>query len=126
MKLALSFALLASSAFAFQITSVSNRLSSTALHVGLLVRETGKSQLDPAVVDRYHQLPYPKDLVLAEYVWVDADGNTRSKTRTLPVKKVRRRFVIMFDLSSRQTHSPPTTRSAITGRISRDSSQVEL
>ena len=87
MKLAVSLALLASSALAFQIPSVSNRLSSTSLNVGLLIRETGKSQLDPSVIDRYHQLPYPTDLVLAEYVWVDADGNTRSKTRTLPAKK---------------------------------------
>jgi hypothetical protein len=28
------------------------------------------------------------DLILAEYVWVDAVGNTRSKTRTLPLSKV--------------------------------------
>jgi glutamine synthetase len=55
----------------------------------LLSGETGRSQLDPAVIARYNDLPFPSDTILAEYVWVDADGNTRSKTRTLPAKKVR-------------------------------------
>lgn len=45
---------------------------------------TGQSQLDPAVVDRYNSIPYPKTHILAEYVWVDAKGECRSKTRTLP------------------------------------------
>jgi glutamine synthetase len=109
MHLALSFALLASSAVGFQIASVSNRLSSTSLNVGVLVRETGKSQLDPAVLDRFNALPFPKDQVLAEYVWLDADGNTRSKTRTLPAKKVRE--VADDKLWSFQlfTYSPCTT-----------------
>jgi hypothetical protein len=99
MKLALSI-LFASSASvcAFQLPVVSvskararirSTSSTTSLQVGLLIRETGKSQLDPAVIAKYDALPFPKDMVLAEYVWVDADGNTRSKTRTLPAKKVR-------------------------------------
>jgi hypothetical protein len=41
------------------------------------------------VIDRYDRLPYPAETILAEYVWVDAVGNTRSKTRTLPASKVR-------------------------------------
>lgn len=45
---------------------------------------TGQSQLDPAVIDRYARIPYPKHLILAEYVWIDAIGECRSKTRTLP------------------------------------------
>jgi len=53
-----------------------------------LDRVTGRSQLDPAVIDRYNAIPCPPDVILAEYVWVDAVGNTRSKTRTLPTKKV--------------------------------------
>jgi glutamine synthetase len=48
---------------------------------------TGKSQLDTAVIDRFGSLSYPKDKILAEYVWVDAKGETRSKTRTLPKAK---------------------------------------
>jgi glutamine synthetase len=56
---------------------------------GVLVGETGKSQLDPAVTARYNALGYPTDLILAEYVWVDAVGECRSKTRTLPAAKVR-------------------------------------
>jgi glutamine synthetase len=60
----------------------------SALNAGLMIRETGKSSLDPSVIQRYNDLPFPEESVLAEYVWVDADGNTRSKTRTLPAKKV--------------------------------------
>jgi len=48
---------------------------------------TGSSQLDPTVIDRFSALSYPADKILAEYVWVDAKGETRSKTRTLPSKK---------------------------------------
>jgi glutamine synthetase len=62
--------------------------TSTTLHVNLLERTTGESQLDPIVIDRFNALPFPKDKVLAEYVWVDAAGNTRSKTRTLAAAKV--------------------------------------
>jgi hypothetical protein len=62
--------------------------SSTHLFT-MLDRKTGQSQLDPAVIDRFMDLPFPPDKVLAEYVWVDADGNTRSKTRTLAAAKVR-------------------------------------
>ena len=49
--------------------------------------ETGKSQLDTAIIDRYNSLPYPADKILAEYVWVDAKGECRSKTRTLPAAR---------------------------------------
>ena len=49
--------------------------------------ETGKSQLDTAIIDRFNSLPYPADKILAEYVWVDAKGECRSKTRTLPVAR---------------------------------------
>jgi len=64
----------------------------TSLNAGnsILDQKTGRSQLDPAVIDRYNSLAFPEDTMLAEYVWVDAEGNTRSKTRTLPAKKVRR------------------------------------
>jgi len=55
--------------------------------MSLLSISTGRAALDPDVVERYASLAYPKDKVLAEYVWVDAAGNTRSKTRTLPVSK---------------------------------------
>lgn len=62
---------------------------SSALHMsGVLGKITGKSALDPAVIAKYDALPFPADKVLAEYVWVDAAGNCRSKTRTLPVAKV--------------------------------------
>jgi len=53
----------------------------------LLSSKTGMSSLDPAVIDKYTALPFPGDQILAEYVWVDAIGNTRSKTRTLPAAK---------------------------------------
>jgi glutamine synthetase len=41
------------------------------------------------VIDRYYNLPFPNDKVLAEYVWVDAVGSCRSKTRTLPASKAK-------------------------------------
>lgn len=94
MKLILSLCLLVSSVYAFAPPTVNNNRISSALEATttqLLDRTTGKSQLDPAVIARYQSLGYPEGTVLAEYVWVDAVGNTRSKTRTLPSKKVRRR-----------------------------------
>lgn len=69
-------------------SSLSTSTSASALYMSLLQRETGKSQLDSVVYDRYQNLPFPSDVILAEYVWVDAIGNLRSKTRTLPVAKV--------------------------------------
>jgi glutamine synthetase len=65
-----------------------SRKSSSSLNA-VLGKVTGQSSLDPAVIDRYNALPFPADSILAEYVWVDADGATRSKTRTLPAAKVR-------------------------------------
>lgn len=54
----------------------------------VLASSTGQSALDPAVQSRYDALPFPDGKILAEYVWVDAKGETRSKTRTLPASKV--------------------------------------
>jgi glutamine synthetase len=39
------------------------------------------------MVSKYSSIPQPSDTVMAEYVWLDAVGNTRSKTRTLPPAK---------------------------------------
>ncbi len=73
----------ASDAFA---PSVSNLRAATALNV-VLNKQTGKSALDPSVIDKYDALAYPDGKIMAEYVWVDAVGNTRSKTRTLTPDK---------------------------------------
>mmetsp|Transcript_12755 Transcript_12755/g.23913 ORF Transcript_12755/g.23913 Transcript_12755/m.23913 type:complete len:422 (+) Transcript_12755:260-1525(+) len=73
------------SAFAPSSSSVSTRIASstsTSLNV-LLPKQTGQSALDPAVIAKYDDLPFPADKIMAEYVWVDAAGNPRSKTRTL-------------------------------------------
>lgn len=86
MKFSAAALLFAASASAFAPSAFQPR-SSSALNV--LKPQTGQSQLDPAVIARYNDLPFPEDTILAEYVWVDAVGNTRSKTRTLPAKKVR-------------------------------------
>lgn len=72
----------------FSPSFVGSRRSSSSLNMSeLLSSATGKAALDPAVVDRYASLAYPTDKILAEYVWVDAEGNTRSKTRTLAASK---------------------------------------
>eukprot|EP00522_Entomoneis_paludosa_P002267 CAMPEP_0172471436 /NCGR_PEP_ID=MMETSP1065-20121228/67813_1 /TAXON_ID=265537 /ORGANISM="Amphiprora paludosa, Strain CCMP125" /LENGTH=415 /DNA_ID=CAMNT_0013229531 /DNA_START=412 /DNA_END=1659 /DNA_ORIENTATION=- len=76
---------LASYATAFAPMAPSAKTGSALQSV--LKPTTGQSQLDPSVIDKYSALPYPDDLIMAEYVWVDAEGNTRSKTRTLPSKK---------------------------------------
>jgi len=75
----------ASQAFAFAPIAFQQK-SSTTLN-SVLGKVTGQSSLDPTVIARYDALPYPEDSILAEYVWVDAEGNTRSKTRTLPPSK---------------------------------------
>lgn len=85
MKFAASVLVLATAAQAFAPTQF-RPTSSSALNV--LKPSTGQSQLDPSVIQRYKDLPFPEDTILAEYVWVDAVGNTRSKTRTLPASKV--------------------------------------
>lgn len=72
---------------AFQAPTVFSRHTSSLNAVMPVV--TGRSSLDPAVIDKYNDLPFPSETLLAEYVWVDADGNTRSKTRTLQASKVR-------------------------------------
>jgi len=86
MKFLVSVALLAAGANAFTTPTFSRR--ATALQMGgILSSQTGQSSLDPAVIDRYNSLAWPEDKILAEYVWVDAVGNTRSKTRTLSPSK---------------------------------------
>jgi len=75
-------ALSSASAFAPNMQST----STTALNM-LMPRTTGQSPLDPSVISKYDSLPFPSDKIMAEYVWVDAEGNTRSKTRTLPAEK---------------------------------------
>ena len=87
MKLAIALLAAIGSAAAFAPASpVATR--NMALHMAKELNvQTGQSQLDTSVIDRFNSLPYPTDKVLAEYVWVDAKGECRSKTRTLPTKR---------------------------------------
>jgi|Transcript_13752 glutamine synthetase len=78
-------ALASTSAFAPSINNV--RITSTTSLNVILPKTTGQSALDPSVISKYDALPYPTDKIMAEYVWVDAEGNTRSKTRTLAPEK---------------------------------------
>ena len=92
MKLIAAITFVASASTAAAFAPVAPQRPSSALHMSIVLnKSTGKSALDPAVIAKYGSLPFPKDKILAEYVWVDADGNTRSKTRTLPAAKVCRR-----------------------------------
>lgn len=79
-------AALATAASAFAPSANKVHLS-TSLNV-ILPKLTGQSPLDPNVIAKYDSLAFPAETVLAEYVWVDAEGNTRSKTRTLTPDKV--------------------------------------
>lgn len=77
------------SGFAFAPAAFSPRQATSLNAFDLLKAQTGQSAMDPAVIDRYNALPFPKDKILAEYVWVDAEGQPRSKTRTLPAEKAK-------------------------------------
>lgn len=91
MKFTCAVALLACAMQASAFAPATPQQQSSALHMsgGVLGKTTGKSALDPTVIAKYSSLPFPADKVLAEYVWVDAAGSCRSKTRTLPAAKVR-------------------------------------
>jgi len=53
-----------------------------------LERITGKSSMDPNILDRYLSLPQ-NGMIQAEYVFIDAIGKCRSKTRTLSQDKAK-------------------------------------
>lgn len=90
MKVSAAVAIIAATVGTSAFAPLPNGRPATAQHMvnGILSKQTGRSSMDPAVIDRYNALPFPDDKILAEYVWVDADSNTRSKTRTLDKKKV--------------------------------------
>jgi glutamine synthetase len=69
------------------INSPSSSITTVLRMVNHLEIQTGRSQLDTDIVSRFNSLPYPSDKILAEYVWVDAKGECRSKTRTLPLAR---------------------------------------
>jgi len=52
-----------------------------------LVKVSGKASMEPAVLQRFLSLPLT-DKIQAEYVWIDADGKTRSKGRTIERSKI--------------------------------------
>jgi glutamine synthetase len=87
MKFSTAIIALASASSAMAFAPIAAPQRSTALN-GVLPSTTGQSSLDPAVIAKYDALGFPAESILAEYVWVDAIGNTRSKTRTLPPNKV--------------------------------------
>jgi len=52
-----------------------------------LVKVSGKASMDPAVLARFLTLPV-EDRIQAEYIWIDAEGKTRSKGRTIEKSKI--------------------------------------
>ena len=86
MKFSTAIIALAGASTAMAFAPVVNQPKSTALNA-VLGKVTGQSSLDPAVIAKYDSLPFPAKDIMAEYVWVDGEGNTRSKTRTLPAAK---------------------------------------
>lgn len=87
MKFSISALLFATAANAFAPAAFRPSSSTAVNMVSVMKPLTGMSQLDPSVIQKYDSLPFPGETILAEYVWVDADGNARSKTRTLPASK---------------------------------------
>mmetsp|Transcript_9354 Transcript_9354/g.19885 ORF Transcript_9354/g.19885 Transcript_9354/m.19885 type:complete len:415 (-) Transcript_9354:151-1395(-) len=86
MKFSTAIIALAGASSAMAFAPAVNQPKSTALNA-VLGKVTGQSSLDPAVIAKYDSLPFPAKNIMAEYVWVDGEGNTRSKTRTLPAAK---------------------------------------
>mmetsp|Transcript_4206 Transcript_4206/g.9980 ORF Transcript_4206/g.9980 Transcript_4206/m.9980 type:complete len:415 (-) Transcript_4206:176-1420(-) len=86
MKFSTALIAFASASSAAAFAPIAAPQKSSALN-SVLGKVTGQSSLDPAVIAKYDALPFPEESILAEYVWVDAVGNTRSKTRTLPPAK---------------------------------------
>ncbi len=89
MKFILALCAFAASAAAFAPAATPSVARTQLYMANHLELTTGKAQLDHSVVDRFNELPYPADKVLAEYVWVDAKGETRSKPRTLPATRAK-------------------------------------
>lgn len=88
MKFAYALLSVLGSAAAFAPMPATKPASSLRM-VQHLESRTGQAQLDHDVIDRFNELPYPEGKVLAEYVWVDAKGECRSKTRTLPAARTK-------------------------------------
>lgn len=82
-------AILVAGAAAFAPVQQAARPSTSLNMADILKKATGQAALDPSVVAQYASLALPTDKVLAEYVWADAVGNTRSKTRTLPTDRTK-------------------------------------
>ena len=82
MKFSTAIIALSSASSAMAFAPISAPQKSSALN-GVLSGATGQSAMDPSVIAKYDALSFPEESILAEYVWVDAVGNTRSKTRTL-------------------------------------------
>merc|ERR1719261_2464512 len=74
---------------------------------GLLTSNTGTAALDPAMVAKYSSIPQPTETVMAEYVWLDAVGNTRSKTRTLPPAKTALESLPKWNFDGSSTDQAP-------------------
>jgi len=89
MKFIVALCAFAASATAFAPATTPSMTRTQLSMANHLELTTGKAQLDHSVIDRFNELPYPAEKVLAEYVWVDAKGETRSKTRTLPASRAK-------------------------------------
>lgn len=85
MFLLLSYGMLSN---AFQASFGSRRSLSRGISMmEPLERVTGKSSMDVGILNRYLSLDQ-HDKIQAEYVWIDAVGKTRCKTRTLEKSRV--------------------------------------
>lgn len=83
-----AFVLLGSSSIACALSTTRTPFRRGSLQMNdPMQRVTGKSAFESGVLDRYMSLPQ-HGKIQAEYVWIDAIGKTRSKTRTLEKAKI--------------------------------------
>ena len=61
----------------------------------------------PPLIDRYNNLKLPDGKIRAEYIWIDAEGKTRSKTRTLPPSKTTISSLPLWNFDGSSTGQAP-------------------
>ena len=59
------------------------------------------------MINKYSSLPLSPTLFRAEYIWIDAAGKTRSKTRTLPTSKSDLKSLPLWNFDGSSTGQAP-------------------
>lgn len=94
-------ALVSSSSLGFSVKPISlPRMARASVHMA------EKVDMDAAVLDRYMALPV-SGKVQAEYIWIDADGDVRSKCRTVAANKAQLSQLPSWNYDGSSTEQAP-------------------